>query len=90
MASDFHARWISRERAEHTKRKGLLGRAILLETFNGYIVVEPTDGQLGDGAILSREEAEYELTPVWFTGPKTKLRDARSRLGLEVLALASA
>jgi len=89
MTPEFHARWMSRERAEWSKRKGLLGSAILLETFNGYIIVEPANGELGDGPILSREEAEYELTPVWYTGPKARLREARQRLGLDVEALAS-
>ena len=68
--------------------KAELGTAILLETFNGYIVIEPTTGQLGDGPVLSRDEAEYELTPVWYTGPRHGSRDARQRLGLDVEALA--
>jgi len=29
------------------------------------------------------EDAAYERTPVWYTGPKTKLRTARERLGLQ-------
>jgi hypothetical protein len=42
----------------------------------------PGDG-LGDGTMLTRDEADYELQPVWFTGRMTTLREARRRLGLE-------
>ena len=84
MAMQFQARWVSRQRANQIKRTGAAGHGILLDTFKGFIVVEPIGSNLGDGPILSRQEAEYELQPVWYTGPMAKLREARLRLGLEV------
>jgi len=84
MHLEHRARWISRERAATLRKAGALQQALLLDTFNGLIVVEPLDSDLGDGAILAAEQADYELQPIWFTGPKTLLREARRRLGLEV------
>jgi hypothetical protein len=83
MATQFQARWVSRPRVNQLKRTGALAQGVLLDTFKGFVIVEPAGSKLGDGALLSREEAEYELQPVWYTGPKAKLREARQRLGLE-------
>lgn len=81
--SEYQARWISRGRYEALRRSGKLGHAVLLDTFSGYIVVEPVGSDLGDRDVLSRQEADYELQPVYYTGPKAKLRGARRLLGLE-------
>lgn len=86
MQQTFQARRISKHRADEVKKSGALGHSILLDTFNGIIVIEPSDGNLGDGESLSREEADYELQPVWHLGPNTALREARKRLGLEAEA----
>jgi hypothetical protein len=83
MHMEHRACWVSRERAAALKRAGGLGQALLLDTFKGFILVEPSGRELADGAVLSSEEADYELQPIWFTGPKTTLREARWRLGLE-------
>jgi hypothetical protein len=78
------ARWVSRERAAALRKAGTLKQAILLDMFNGrFILVAPPGDGLDDGTILTRDEADYELQPVWFTGPMTTLREARRRLGLE-------
>jgi hypothetical protein len=61
---------------------------VLLDTFNGFLIVEPVGSNLGDGAVLAPEEANYELQEVWYTGPRSKLREARTRLGLETEAAA--
>ena len=84
MATQYQARWVSRPRANQIKRTGAMAQGVLLDAFKGFIVVEPVGSNLGDGDILSREEAEFELQEVWYTGPKAKLREARLRLGLEV------
>ena len=87
MQTSYQARRISKARADEVKRSGsILGRAILLDTFNGFIIVEPVGSNLGDGSPLSLEEADYELQAVWHLGPKATLRDARCRLGLEATA----
>jgi hypothetical protein len=86
MATPFQARWISRARATRIKRGGNLGQAVLLDTFNGFLIVEPVGSDLGDGPVLSRAEANYELQEVWYTGPRSRLREARTRLGLEAEA----
>jgi hypothetical protein len=83
MQSSFQARRISKPRADEVKKSGALRRAMLLDTFNGIILVEPEDSHLADGETLSVEEADYELQPVWHLGPKAALREARKRLGLE-------
>lgn len=86
MQAQFQARRISKRRADEVKKSRALGRAMLLDTFNGIILIEPLDSNLGDGDILSPEEADYELQPVWHLGPKTRLREARKRLGLDAEA----
>jgi hypothetical protein len=86
MQTAFQARRISKRRADEIKRSGLLGRSLLLDTFNGIILIEPVGSNLGDGDILSLEEADYELQPVWHLGPKAILREARRRVGLEAEA----
>jgi hypothetical protein len=82
MTADYQARRISKRRADALKKAGL-GRALLLDTFNGFILVEPGGAALAEGDILSAAEADYELQPVWYLGPRATLREARRRLGLE-------
>ena len=89
MHSTYQARRISKSRADQVKKSNAPGRAMLLDTFNGIIVIESFDAPVGDGDILSLQEADYELQPVWHLGPKTMLRQARMRLGLEADAAAS-
>jgi len=84
MQQHYQARRISKRRADEVKRTGAIGRSLLLDTFNGIIIVEAAGANLGDGDVLSPEEADYELQPVWHLGPKTVLREARRRLGLEI------
>ncbi|HXG13329.1 MAG TPA: hypothetical protein VNK04_26465 [Gemmataceae bacterium] len=83
MMTNYEVRWISKPRADALKRSGRLGDALLLDTFNGILIVEPAGSNLGDGAVLTREEADYELQPAWFLGPKARLIEARRRLGLD-------
>jgi hypothetical protein len=83
MQTSFQARRISKPKADQVKKSGLLGRSLLMNTFNGIIIIEPLESNLGDGDTLSSEEADYELQPVWHLGPKTLLREARRRVGLE-------
>lgn len=87
MQTGYQVRRISKARADQVKRSSsIIGRAVLLDTFNGFLIVEPVGSSLGDGAPLSLEEADYELQPVWHLGPKAMLREARRRLGLEIAA----
>ncbi len=86
MHAPYQARWISKRRADEVKKSGALGGSLLINTFNGIIIIEPVESNLGDGDILSVEEADYELQPVWHLGPKAMLREARRRLGLEAEA----
>jgi hypothetical protein len=82
MNARYQARWASRQQADKIKRNGSLNSAILLDTLKGPIVVEPAGSGLADGAVLSDQEIEMELQPVWFTGPLMKLRQARKLLGI--------
>ena len=83
MHMEHRACWVSRQRAAALKRTSCLAQTLLLDTFKGFILVEPAGSELADGAALSAEEADYELQPIWFTGSKATLREARRRLGLE-------
>jgi hypothetical protein len=82
MQTHYQARRISKRRADEVKKSGPIRNAILLDTFNGIIILESVDSPFGDGDVLSPEEADYELQPVWHLGPKARLREARKRLGL--------
>jgi hypothetical protein len=83
MQGEFHARRISKPRADVLKKAGQLGRALLLDIPKGYIIVEPVGSNLGDGEVLSAQDANAELQLPWYIGPRTKLREAREKLGLD-------
>lgn len=84
MHTRQHARWISKQKADRLRKSLYSQGAMLLDSFNGLIVIEPVGSHLGDGPVLSEMEADYELQPVWCPEPKTKLEEARRRLGLDV------
>lgn len=83
MTHTYQARWMSKQRLDSLRKTGQLAQGVLLESFNGYIMVEPVGADLGDGDVMPVETADYELRPVWCTGAKAKLREARKLLGLE-------
>lgn len=83
MSSQYQARWISRPRAVAVKKSGHRD-ALVLDTLNGILLIEPVGSHLGDGPVLNRREADYELQPVWYTGTTAKLLQARQMLGLDV------
>src|SRR5260370_37604174 len=83
MQSNYQAQWASRRRVDELSRAGKLGQAMVLEHFNGVIMVEPVGSDLGDGPVLSPQEADYELQPAWHLGTNATLRQARGLLGLE-------
>lgn len=82
MQAHYQARRISKPRAIVLRKDGGKG-CILLSTFQGTIVIEPKGSPVDDGQVLSRDEANYELQPVWCTESKTKVEEARRRLGLQ-------
>jgi hypothetical protein len=88
MRGDYQARWISKRRLDAVRKSGAITRGVVLDSFNGFLIVEPVGGELGDGPVLTREEADYELRPVWCAGSKAKLKEARRRLGLTAEAVA--
>jgi hypothetical protein len=83
MSSNFDARWISRRRMNDLKKSQVSQSALFLTHLNGFIVIEPEGSDLGDGAALSPEEADYELQLAWIHEPTNRLRRAREMLGLE-------
>jgi hypothetical protein len=86
MRSHYQARWVSKPRADILRRQG----AILLDSFNGIIVIEPVGSNQGDGHILTADEVDYELQPVWCRAPKTRIEQARKLLfGEAVHSMAS-
>lgn len=86
MSIPYQARWVSKQRSEALKRSGRLGGGLLLDSFNGFLLVEPVGSNLGDGEILDLQTADYELSPVWCLSPPAKIRQARQLLGLEAPA----
>jgi hypothetical protein len=83
MRSKYHARWVSKGKAESLRKFGLLAEAILVGHLNGFIVVEPAGSKLGDGQVLSPEVADYELRTAWCQAPRAVLTKARQLLGLD-------
>lgn len=83
MNAQFQARWISKKRTDHVRKAGQLGGGIILSSCKGFIVVEPKGEALGDGKVLSRETARFELDPAWCMDSPTKLKKARQLLGLD-------
>jgi hypothetical protein len=83
MTADYQVRWISKRRAETLRKEGLLRQTTLLDSFNGFLLIEPVGSDLGDGAVLSFQEADYELQPAWCPGPKANLERARRLVGLD-------
>jgi hypothetical protein len=82
MHTGFQARWVSKQRRDRLKRTGRAGGAVLLDVLNGFLIVEPAGSGLGDGDVLSLEDADFELRDVWCLDAKSKLRQARELLGL--------
>jgi hypothetical protein len=82
MTVQYQARWISKNRCLSVKKAGAMAGALLLDGFNGFILVEPVGSDLGDGPVLSPPEADYELQPSWCTSPPARVAEARHRLGL--------
>jgi hypothetical protein len=89
MSSNYHVRWVSKRRAETLRKEGLLRQASLLDSFNGFLLIEPVGTELGDGPVLSPQEADYELQGVWCPGPKAELERARRLIGLDQAELPS-
>ncbi len=83
QTATYQARWISKGRLDALRRRGGWRPGVLVESYNGYLIVEPAGSDLGDGPVLSPVEAEYELQPVWCPGPKARLTEARKLIGLD-------
>jgi len=83
MSAAYEARRISKQRLAELRKARAVGPAVVLDTYMGFIIVEPAGSNLGDGATLTEREADYELQSVWYLGPPATLRQARKLLGLE-------
>jgi hypothetical protein len=81
--SQYQAQWISKDRISTLRKAGGWKDSILLDSFKGFIIIQPSSEQYGDGEVLSEDAADYELRPEWCTGVKSKLREARVRLLLD-------
>jgi hypothetical protein len=86
MSASYEPRRISKQRLAELRKARALGSAVVLDTYTGFLSIEPAGSNLGDGAILSEREADYELQSVWYPGPPATLRQARKLLGLEAAA----
>jgi hypothetical protein len=82
MRNRYKAQWICKNRFEALRKARARQDILLLDTSEGFIVVQPTGKSLGDGPVLSPEQCDFELQPAWYTGPLVRLAEARQRLGL--------
>ena len=82
MAGSYQIRWVSKARRDQLKRKPGQHDMVLLDSINGFLIVEPQGSNLGDGEMLTREQADFELREVWCPERKVKLNRARQLLGL--------
>jgi hypothetical protein len=55
---------------------------LVLDHLNGTVIIEPVGSDLGDGPVMSSQEADYELRPAWLLGPRGLVNEARRRVGL--------
>ena len=83
MHAKFQARRISKQRIEFLRKSGRMKDAIVLDSFSGFLIVEPVGSDLGDGEVLDATEANCELNTAWCLTTKSRLNEARKRLGLE-------
>jgi hypothetical protein len=82
MRPKYQARWISKRRADFLRKNGNLGSGVLVNHFQGFIVVEPAGSRLGDGAALTDAAADYELRSAWCQSSRPTLTRARQlRIG---------
>ena len=63
MQAKFQARRISKQRIDFVRKSGRMKDAIVLDSFSGFLIVEPVGSDLGDGDVLDATEAEYRLVP---------------------------
>jgi hypothetical protein len=82
MRTRYKAQWISKSCRAALRKAGSVKDVLLLDTFEGFIVVEPEGESLGDGPVLGPVECDYELRPAWCAGSLTRLAQAWQRLGL--------
>lgn len=81
--SQYQAQWITKDRIRSLRKAGGWKNAILLDSFKGFIIIQPSGETYGDGEMLSEEAADYELRPEWCTGAKRQLIEARRLLRLD-------
>jgi hypothetical protein len=83
MRNHFQARWVTKDRVHSLRKSGQLAQGLLIDFFNGFLMVEPVGSRLGDGNVLPKAEADYELSPAWCLSSRAKLAEARKMLGLD-------
>lgn len=83
MRAKYQARWISKKRIDALKKSGSLRRGMLMDSFKGFIVIEPAGSSLGDGELLTPDVVDYELDPAWCLDSRQRISAARKLLGLE-------
>jgi hypothetical protein len=84
MDAKYQARWISKSQVAALRKTGAMREGVLVHHLKGLLIVEPVGRKLGDGKVLGRTLADYELRPVWCLDPMPQLGEARRRLGLAV------
>jgi hypothetical protein len=57
MHAKFQVRRISKQRIEFLRKSGRVKDAIVLDSFSGFLIVEPDGSDLRDGDVLDATEA---------------------------------
>jgi hypothetical protein len=88
MDTRYHVRWITKPRLTTIRKENRVGNAVVLDSLNGFLIVEPVGSNLGDGDVLSPQDAEWQLSPAFCLAPTAKIAQARRLLGLEAESFA--
>ena len=82
MRRGYQARWISKDRRNALLKSRPVVKWLVVDSFNGFIVVEPVGSNLGDGQVLAPDVADCEIRAAWCQDSRAKLTQARKLLHL--------
>lgn len=83
MRAGCKGRWLSKTQIESLRKSGALGHSIVVNSFKGFILVEPVHSHLGRGRVVTRDFAQFGLDPTWCNDPPRTIGKARQLLGLQ-------
>jgi len=76
MQTRYQARWLSKGRRDKLRRSGASAQGILLDSLNGFLIVEPVGSNLGDAELLLASKSEVRRAIVIAGGIPTGVHPA--------------